>query len=85
MVKEKIINIKDGEYYIYDVYDWEDFPLKKMNNTFGVKVNAQGKTTIYQITEYRLKPRFLTWIMKGEMRSQARTALISYKHYMETG
>ena len=85
MVRERIIDFKDGEYYTYDVYDWENFPLKKMLNTFGVKTNAKGQTVIYQHTDFRLKPRFLTWIMKGKLRSGARESLMAYKHYIETG
>ncbi len=85
MVKEKIIAIKEGEYYTYDVYEWENFPIKKMHNTFGVKTNDKGETVIYQITNFRMKPGFLTGLMKGRLRKGAREALISYKHYMETG
>lgn len=85
MVKEKIIDFSKGNYYTYEVYDWDNFPLKKMFNTFGVKTNSKGETVIYQITKYRLKPRFLTWFMKGKIKSNARLAMMSYKHYMETG
>lgn len=85
MVKEKIIDFSKGNYYTYHVYDWDNFPLKKMLNTFGVKKNDKGKTVIYQTTEYRLKPRFLTGIMKRKLRKNAREALLFYKHYMETG
>ena len=85
MVRERIIDIKEGEYYTYDVYDWDNFPLRKMHNTFGVKKNDKGQTVIYQHTDFRLKPRFLTWIMKGKLRNGARETLMAYKHYMETG
>ncbi len=85
MVKEKIIDYSEGNYYTYDVYEWENFPLKKMNNTFGVKTNAQGETVIYQVTNFRLKPGFLTGMMKGKLRRGARTTLMGYKRYMETG
>lgn len=85
MVKEKIIDFSEGNYYTYEVYDWENFPLKTMFNTFGVKTNSDGETVIYQTTKYRLKPRFLTWFMKGKIKSNARIAIMSYKHYMETG
>lgn len=84
VVREKIIEIVDGQYYTYEVYDWENFPLKKMINTFGVKTNSQGQTVIYQNTEYRLKPRILTWLMKGKLRKGSRENLLGYKHYMET-
>lgn len=85
LVREKIVEIIEGQYYTYDVYEWENFPLTKMINTFGVKNNTQGQTVIYQKTEFRLKPGFLTGIMKGKLRRGARESLIAYKHYMETG
>lgn len=85
VVKEKIYEFVEGQYYTYDVYEWTNFPLNAMHNTFGVKTNSEGKTVIYQITNYRLKPGFLTGFMKGKIRSSARTSLLGYKHYMETG
>lgn len=85
MVKERILEYKEGSHYKYNVYDWENFPIRKMNITYGVKVNTQNKTVIYQITDYRLKPGFLTGVMKGKMQKGAMESLMSYKHYMETG
>ena len=85
MVREKITEIIEGQYYTYDVYEWKNFPLKKMFITYGVKTNNEGETVIYQNSEYRLNPRFLTWPMKGKLRNGARESLIAYKHYMETG
>ncbi|NMH89015.1 SRPBCC family protein [Flavivirga algicola] len=85
MVREKIINLVEGQYYTYDVYEWKNFPLKKMLITYGVKTNSLGETIIYQNSQYRLKPRFLTWLMKGKLKSGSRESLLAYKHYMETG
>jgi len=85
MVQEKIIDFKDGVYYTYDVHTWKNFPLAKAHNTFGVETNLEGKTVIYNMSRYRLKPGFLTWIMKGKMKSSMRDAVIVYKHFMETG
>lgn len=85
VVKEKIYDFVEGQYYTYDVYEWKNFPLNAMHNTFGVKTNREGKTIIYQITDFRLKPAFLTGFMKGKIRSSARDSLLGYKHFMETG
>lgn len=85
VVKEKIYDYVEGQYYTYDVYEWTNFPLHTMHNTFGVKTNPEGKTVIYQITDYRLKPAFLSGMMKGKLRNSARASLIGYKHYIETG
>ena len=84
-VKEKIIDYVEGQYYTYDFYEWKNFPLNKSLNTFGVKMNGEGKTVIYSIINYRLKPGFLTILMKGKVRSSARESLLGYKHYLETG
>lgn len=84
-VREKIIDFVEGEYYTYDVYFWKNFPLNKSHNTFGVKKNQEGKTIIYSKIDFRLKPGFLTYLMKGKVRSSARESLLGYKHYLETG
>ena len=84
LVWEKIIDFKEGSHLTYDVYQWENFPLNKMHNTFGVKVKG-GQTYIYQRSKYRLKPGFLSGIMKGKLRGGAREALTGFKHFLETG
>lgn len=84
-VKERIIRYEDGEKYSYDVYEWENFPLKKMINTFGVSTDDKGNTVIYQESEFRLKPGFLSYVMKRVLRKGMRDALLSYKNFMETG
>ncbi len=84
VVSEKVIDYKEGEKFTYDVYAWKNFPLRKMQNTFGVVVRA-GKTIIFQRSAYRLKPGFLTGLMKGKVRSGMREVLIAYKHILETG
>lgn len=85
VIKERIIEIKDTQYYTYDVYEWENFPIAKMLVTFGVKINDKGQTVIYQKNEFRLKPGFLTGLMKGKIRKGGRETLLAYKHFMETG
>ena len=68
VVGERIIEYKKGEYYKYDVFYFENFPADKFYNTFGVKINSEGKTVIYVKSEYRLKPAFLSGMMKGKLR-----------------
>jgi len=84
-IKERVTEIEHGKYYRYEVYDWVNFPLKKMFNGFGVKQDENGNTILYQVQNYRLKPGFLTGIMKGKLKKGARETLIFYKHFMETG
>jgi len=84
-VKEKITTWKEGEYYTYEVYEWENFPLKRMYNSFGVKVNGEGKTVIYSTINYRLKNGFFELMAKGKLKKSARDGILWYKDYMETG
>ena len=84
-VKERITTWKEGEYYIYEVYEWENFPLKRMYNSFGVKVNSEGKTVIYSTINYRLTNWFMEMIAKGKLKKSARDGILWYKDYMETG
>ncbi len=84
-IKERVTEIEKGKYYRYEVYEWVNFPLKKMFNGFGVKKDAEGNTILYQVQNYRLKPGFLTGMMKGKLKKGARETLIMYKHYIETG
>ena len=84
-IKERIVDIDQGTFYQYDVYEWENFPLKKMLVTWGVKKNEKGQTVMYNSIDYRLKPGMLTGMMRGKMKKNARDGLISYKHHIETG
>lgn len=84
-VKERIFAFEDGAYFTYDVYDWTNFPLKQMHNTFGVRVDDQGRTHLYNVIDYKLKPALLTGVMRGQLRNSARNALLAFKHYLETG
>jgi len=84
-IEERIIELVEGEHYTYDVYEWENFPLRKMFVTFGVKTNDMGETVLYNIVDYQLKPRIMTGMMKGQMADSARTGVLAYKHFTETG
>jgi len=84
-IKERVTEIEEGKYYRYEVYEWINFPLKKMFVGFGVKKDEEGNTILYQVQNYRLKPSFLTGLMKGKLQKRQREALIVCKHYIETG
>lgn len=83
-IDETIIEYVAGSHYKYWA-ESEDFPAKAFYNTFGVKQNDAGQTVIYVITEYRLKPGFMTKMARGNLRKGDVDALLFYKHYMETG
>ena len=84
IIDEKIIEFEEGSHYKYWA-ESEDFPAKAFYNTFGVKENNLGQTVIYVLTEYRMKPGFMTGLVKGKLRKGNKDALLFYKHYMETG
>lgn len=84
VIKERIVEFKESQSYTYDVYEWQNFPISKMYVTFGVKTNQMGQTVIYQRNDFRLKPGFLTGIMKGKIRKGGFDSLLAYKHFMET-
>ena len=58
----------------------QTYPADKFYNTFGVKSNDDGQTVIYVYTEYRLKPAFLSGVMKGKLTRGNRDAIIVNKH-----
>jgi hypothetical protein len=84
-VKERIFDLEDGAWFTYDVYDWSNFPLTRMHNTFGVTVDDAGRTVLYNVIDFKLKPAFLTGLLRGQMQGSARASLLSVKHWLETG
>lgn len=85
-IHERVLEWDDGKSYKYDVYQWKNFPLKKMLVTFGVRTRPSPPSVwIFQTVEYKLSPAILTPIMKGKLSRSVRDTLLGYKHFMETG
>jgi hypothetical protein len=84
-VKERIFELEPGSHFVYDVYDWENFPLKRMHNTFGVRVDAQGRTVVYNVIDFKLKPAMMSGLMRKTMAGSARATMLGMKHVLETG
>lgn len=84
-IKERVFAWDEGSSFTYDVYEAQNFPLKKMHVTFGVRQDALGRTVVYNIIDYRLKPGIMTGFMRRTMRRSAVTSVLSFKHYLETG
>lgn len=84
-LKERITDYQEGQSYRYEVYEWKNFPIRKMFFGFTILGTTPGYTTLGIDIEYRAKPAFLTLLMAGKMRNLARDVLLGYKHYMETG
>ena len=83
--KERIIELVDGAYYTYEVYDSENFSVKKMYVTYGVKLDNEGNTVLYGITEYKMNSGLATRMVKGKLSKGNMDSLIAYKHFIETG
>lgn len=84
-VSETITEWNEGEYYVYEVVEWENFPLKKLYQTYGVKTNDNGETVIYSKLEYKLSNPIIGFLAGPKLRNASKQALVYYKDYMETG
>lgn len=85
VLKERIINYVEGESYQYEVYEWKNFPLRKMLFGFTIKETPKEGTILRIDLDYKAKPAFLTPLMAGKMRRLVKDVLLGYKHYTETG
>lgn len=85
VLKERIINYVEGEGYQYEVYEWKNFPLRKMLFGFTIKQGASDSAILRIDVDYKAKPAFLTPLMAGKMRRLVKDVLLGYKHYAETG
>ena len=85
VLKERIIDYVEGKSYQYEVYEWKNFPLRKMFFTFTIENNSQENTRLRIDIDYKAKPAFLTPLMVGKMRRLVKDVLLGYKHYTETG
>lgn len=84
-LKERIIEYNEGDSYTYEVYEWKNFPLRKM--LFGFQILRTNKPYVVLAINiaYKAKPAFLTPLLVGKMRRLSRDVLLGYKHYAETG
>jgi len=85
VLKERIINYEEGVGYQYEVYEWKNFPLRKMLFGFKIRESENGNTLLRIDLDYKAKPSFLTPLMAGKMRKLVHDVLLGYKHYTETG
>ena len=85
ILKEKITEYQDGKYYRYQVFEWKNFPLKVMFFGFSVADISNARSKLTLVINYRLKPGFLTSLMKWKIKKMEKDILIGYKNYIETG
>jgi len=85
VLKERIIEYVEGKSYKYEVYEWKNFPLRKMLFGFCILDTDSRSTRLAIDIEYRAKPSLLTPMLAPKMRKLANDVLLGYKHYAETG
>jgi len=83
--KERIIELMEGVYYTYDVYESESLPVKKMLITYGIKLDESGHTVLYSLIKYKMSSGLKTRMLKGKLDKGNMDSLIAYKYYIETG
>lgn len=82
---ERIIEFKEGESYTYEVYQWKNFPLRKMLFTFRIIRGDYPGVNLELIISFKAKPAILTPLLAIKMKRLAKDVLLGYKHYAETG
>ncbi len=65
--KERIVTFIDGVYYTYEVYESENFPTKKMQITYGVRLDEKGRTILFSKTFYKLNNAISTRVFEKEI------------------
>lgn len=83
--KEKIIKIIDGMYYTYDVYESENFPMKKMQVTYGVRLDHKGRTILFSKTFFKFNNALANGLLKKKLDRANKDSLLAYKNYIENG
>jgi hypothetical protein len=83
--KERIIELIDGVYYTYDVYESENFPIKKMQITYGVRLNFKGQTILFSKTYFKFNNALANRFLRKKLDRVNKDSLLAYKYYLETG
>ncbi len=85
VLQERITEYVEGSYYRYEVFDWENFPIQVMFFAFSTESISSDKSNLSLIINYRMKPGFLTNLMKWKIRKMEKDILTGYRNYIETG
>ncbi len=83
--KERIVSFMEGVYYTYEVYESENFPTKKMQVTYGVRLDEKGRTILFSKTYFKLNSAIHTKFLKRKLKRFGMDSLLAYKYYIETG
>ena len=85
VLKEKIIEFKEGESYRYEVYETKNFPVQALFFEFSIQKHNENSTYLRLDIDYKGKPVFITPFLKPKMQKLTRDVLLGYKEYIETG
>ena len=83
--KERIIDLIEGVYYTYDIYESENFPIKKMQVTYGVRYNFKGQTILFSKTYFKFNNALANKFLRKKLERANMDSLLAYKFYLETG
>lgn len=83
--KERVVDVLDGAYFTYEIYDSEKQAMESMLVTYGVSSDADGNVTIYNYVTFKEEARVWKKFSKRKYDRESRISLISFKHRIETG
>lgn len=83
--KERIVDLVDGAYFTYEVYDSDKSSMESMLVTYGVMTDEAGNVRIYNHVAIQEGPKVWKNFSKRRQNRDSEISLISYKHRIETG
>lgn len=84
-LKQRITEWNEGHSYSYEVFEWENIPLKEMQVTYRVEKDAEGKTQIRQLLDFKMSNPMFETIAQGKLKEGLSDSLLIFRHYIETG
>jgi hypothetical protein len=83
--KERVVDVVDGAYFTYEVYDSDKSSTESMLVTYGVLMDEAGNVRIYN--HITLEDGSSVWknFSKRKKNRESQLSLMSYKHRIETG
>ena len=83
--KERVVDVLEGAYFTYEIYDSEKPTMESMLVTYGVSSDADGNVTIYNHVTFKEDARVWKKFSKRKHNRESQISLISFKHRIETG
>lgn len=83
--KERVVDLLDGAYFTYEVYDSERSSLESMLITYGVMTDEEGNVRIYNQIAFKEGSKVWKNFSRRKQKRDSQLSLMSYKHRIETG